>query len=173
MIVDEAGVTVGALYYYFADKQSLYGAAAAEVGAMIIERLEQAAAGATTFGAGLAAALDAAVALHGEDPSLAALVSMMPIEAGRHPELIDELSGVSLGIYAIFRSMAERAVEAGEIDLDVDHVATMSMGLMMGFSLLAKLVPSREMYEGAAAAGRALIEGELSPPARPARRGRR
>src|SRR5271168_1854622 len=70
-IAEEAGVTSGAVYYYFKSKKALVVAVIAEVTAQLLERFERAAGKAVTLQGKLSAILEESIALTDEMPDLA------------------------------------------------------------------------------------------------------
>jgi AcrR family transcriptional regulator len=122
-IADAVGITTGAIYHYYASKADLYVAVYAEVQGIVYTAFEAAVAPHESLVGRFGAALDAAVELNREDPSIAGFVVGVASEAQRHPELRDMLElrrSVSVGF---LQRLARDAKARGELQDDISAEA--------------------------------------------------
>ncbi len=118
-IADAVGITTGAIYHYYASKADLYVAVYAEVQGIVYGAFETAIAPHQTLVWRFSAALDAAVELNREDPSIAGFVVGVASETQRHPELremVELRRSVSIGF--LYR-LATEAKARGELQDDI------------------------------------------------------
>lgn len=118
-IAEGAGITAGAIYHYYPSKVELYVAVYEQVQTKVYEAFDAAVAQHDTLFARFSAALDAAVALNREDPSIAGFVVGVASEAERHPELVERLARAHSVSTRFTRRLANDAVDRGELADDV------------------------------------------------------
>ncbi|HEX9260074.1 MAG TPA: TetR family transcriptional regulator C-terminal domain-containing protein, partial [Acidimicrobiales bacterium] len=130
------------------------------------------------FVARLDAVLDAAVALNGEDSSLAPFISNVASEAARNPDLGARLTPLVTSARSFFAGVVEEAAGAGELAPDVSPQAVVDMinALLSGLARFSELYQTGDRHAHATAALKRLIDGTLVQPtsrqrsgARPAR----
>jgi AcrR family transcriptional regulator len=132
-VVREAGVTRGALYYHFRDKQDLFRAVVEELQQQIMERIEVAAAGAADpwsgLQAGLQAFLDACL-----DPAVQRVVLLDAPSALGWAEWreLDERYG-----FRLLRDALQALMEAGLLERQpVEPLAHLLLGALSAAGLL-------------------------------------
>lgn len=165
LIADAAGVTSGALYYYFGSKGELFAAVCDDSFDFILGRF----AIEITEPAGIRGLfrelLAAAMILNRERPSLAGFVATAPLEARRHPELAP---AVERHVRRRNLLLTER-IRAGQIaglittEFDAAKVGALIGLLLHGFSDAAAEVTPDEL-EAMAALFEHLLDGQLSCP---------
>ena len=173
-IANEAGITTGAIYHYFASKQELFGATAREVQRVVLEEFEEAIAGQDAFTDRVRALLDRSVRLHADDPWLARFVSVEPVELTRHTELRTIVGEGQRGVFRFFVSLATDARDRGELADGVEPlaVANMLVATTMGLALFAAVVDDNARHRGATEAFEDLVTGSLLTPPKDGRRKR-
>lgn len=118
-IAEEAGITTGAIYHYFASKQQLYVTVFTEAEEMVSARLIAARDAAPAgFGSRMRAVLEETTALNFEDPSLARFLVTVGTEARRHVELrplLRSLAGYNQKVFGpvIDDALAHRELPVG------------------------------------------------------------
>lgn len=146
-----AGISTGALYYYFESKLDMYVAVFLELQARIDERMGEVMQKETTFKGRLRGILAVAYDLNREDPAIARFQGTARVDRMRHPELrkaIPHPPGEGAGL---MRDLIDGGVETGEIRPDRKHQAeavikTLFVGLVDGQS--ADSVNQRQAIEG-------------------------
>lgn len=86
-VADRAGITAGALYYYFDSKLDMYVAAFQSLLALVHERLGEAIAAESTFDGSVRTMLEAAYQMDVEDPCLPRFQSVARVDRLRHADL--------------------------------------------------------------------------------------
>jgi AcrR family transcriptional regulator len=86
-ITDAAGVTAPVLYHHFGSKAGLYVAVTEQVNDIVLAAFDEHARDRVALTDRIEGLLDAAVAVHADDPSLAELVIAAPVDFARNPEL--------------------------------------------------------------------------------------
>jgi AcrR family transcriptional regulator len=122
-IADAAGITTGAIYHYYPSKADLYVAVYGEVQTIVYGAFEAAIAPHETLVARFGAALDAAVELNREDPSIAGFVVGVASEAQRHPELSALLEAGRRVSTGFLHRLATDAARRGELAADISPEA--------------------------------------------------
>jgi len=122
-IAREAGVSRGSIYRHFPDKESLYGAVAADQARRYIEELRRRTAPLGSLTDQLVEAADLTVAFLQDNPLNAAMQRTDP-DAFIHLLTTDSHDLLSMGVEAVI-PLIEAAVERGEVrpDLDVRRAA--------------------------------------------------
>ena len=91
MIADQAGITTGAIYHYFASKLDIFCTVEQEVHQYVYRRFALALEGQETMVGKLEMMLETAHGLHRDDPTLARFLASHRIDSQRVPELRDGL----------------------------------------------------------------------------------
>lgn len=112
----QAGISTGALYYYFESKLDMYLAVFHEHQARIDERMNQVMESESTFAGRLRGILEAAHELNLENPFLARFQSAARIDRKRHPELYDALPNPPGEGARLMGRLIGDGVDQGEID---------------------------------------------------------
>jgi len=158
-VAEGAGVTAPAIYQYFGSKAELYAAATDEAVAEVTAHMRADALREGSATASLADIVRSLLALHERDPSLAAFLSALPAELGRHPELARGFKPERTELPGLLMSLFARAVAGGEIRAnDARRVAQMFIACVMGLSQYAALWGEGR---GPATAFAELLEGGL------------
>lgn len=155
-----AGISTGALYYYFESKLDMYVAVFRELQTRIDARMGEVMQEETTFSDRLRGILDAAHDLNKEDPTIARFQGTARVDRMRHPELraaIPNPPGEGAGL---MRQLIDGGVSTGEIHPELRSqaeavVRTMFVGLVDGQS--ADSVNQRRAIDGI----KAWLEGRL------------
>lgn len=165
-----AGISTGALYYYFESKLDMYVAVFRELQARIDERTHAVMDTETTFDARLRGILEVSHALNVEDPYIARFQGTARVDRVRHPELraaIPNPPGEGVGLMA--RLLGD-GVETGEIPPDHrDQVEAVIRVIFVGLVDSVSVNPAvqRIALDGL----NALLDGRLlRPPAQPGAR---
>ncbi|MCZ7526578.1 MAG: TetR/AcrR family transcriptional regulator [Acidimicrobiia bacterium] len=163
VIARRAGITSGAIYHYFESKQDLFRAVAIETQATVLQRFRAALRDDMTVVEKVGSLLDAAVALHREDSSMARFVSTSPMEISRHEDFQDLATGPLLETLRFFEEIAREGRERGEVAPDVTDaaVADMLMATTTGIALFGGFVEDLSAHAETTAAFRRLVEGTL------------
>lgn len=119
-IADRTGITTGAIYHYYVSKAELYIAVYDEVQRIVFCAFEVAIAPHRSLIARFSAALDAAVTLDREDPSITSFVMGVGGEARRNPELRALLAPLRTANGAVMHRLVRDAVDRGELAPHVD-----------------------------------------------------
>src|SRR5277367_4026296 len=119
-IAAEAGLTSGAVYYYFKSKKALVVAVIAEVTSQLLQRFERAAARADTLQSQLIAILEETIAVTDEMPYLASFSVSMRVDGRRYPELARALQYSSGSYYSLYKRLVEEAVARGDLPAGMD-----------------------------------------------------
>jgi AcrR family transcriptional regulator len=139
-IAQHAGVTPAAIYQYFDSKLALYVAAAREAMIEVAAQMRVPAADENSVAAAMSGMVMSLLAVHENDPTLAAFLSVLPHELQRHPELAQHFRVGRGDVSAIMSGVVERAVASGELDAkDAARAAEMFIACMMGLSQYAVL----------------------------------
>jgi AcrR family transcriptional regulator len=134
-IADEAGLTSGAVYYYFRSKKALVVAVLADVTAQLLERFERASERAENLQGKLIAILEETIAVTDEIPDLARFSVSVRVDGQRYPELRRALAHSSGSYYDLYRRLVEQGVEAGDVAPGVDPRDVVDMFSIISFGL--------------------------------------
>ncbi|MCX2931766.1 TetR/AcrR family transcriptional regulator [Mycobacterium sp. CVI_P3] len=134
-IAAEAGLTSGAVYYYFKSKKALVVAVIAEVTSQLLERFERAATRADNLQGQLIAILEETIAVTDEMPYLASFSVSVRVDGRRYPELSRALAFSSGSYYDLYKRLIDEAVERGEISPGVEPRDVADMFGMVNFGL--------------------------------------
>jgi AcrR family transcriptional regulator len=162
-VAEDADITTGAIYHYFESKEDLYRTVADEASEVIFGRFEAAVDAVDGCVEKLLAALDCALELEKEDPTLASFIVSVPVEARRHPELADVARTQSGRNVKFFRGILEEGLATGELAADTDMNGALEMvGAMMGgLARHATLVQDYNRHAAAIVSFQRLIQGDL------------
>ena len=134
-IAEEAGVTSGAVYYYFKSKKALVVAVIAEVTAQLLQRFERATTCVDTLQGQLIAILEETIAVTDEMPHLASFSVSVRVDGRRYPELARALTYSSGSYYDLYKRLVEEAVNRGELAQGVDPRDVTDMFGIISFGL--------------------------------------
>jgi AcrR family transcriptional regulator len=162
----QAGITTGALYYYFDSKLDMYLAVFRHLQQKIDERFASATADQDTFDGKLRAILEAAFVMNVEDPSIARFQGAARTDRARHPELREAIAnapgeGAGLLPGLIATGLATGEIAPGRKDEVAAVVRTMFVGLVDALS--QNPAEQRKAIDGI----HALLDGTLLRPAKP------
>jgi AcrR family transcriptional regulator len=166
-IADEAGITSGALYYYFVSKQELFRALLAEHGEFVVSELAAAAAEEGTVVEKVSAIFDRAARLHREDPYIARFMAVAPTEVSRHADEFvmpaeDHPHGTR-DLRDLFQTIVLDGQANGEVPAIADSVAVANMfvSVALGITQFASLYSDLEAHRAVVEAFKGLIRGQL------------
>src|SRR5277367_4214888 len=134
-IAEEAGVTSGAVYYYFKSKKALVVAVIADVNAQLLARFERATTRVDTLQGQLIAILEETIAVTDEMPHLASFSVSVRVDGRRYPELARALAFSSGSYYDLYKRLIDEAVQRGEIAPGVDPRDVTDMFGIISFGL--------------------------------------
>lgn len=155
-----AGISTGALYYYFESKLDMYLAVFREHQARIDERMNHAMESDSTFAGRIHGILDAAHELNLENPFLARFQSAARIDRKRHPELHDALPNPPGEGARLMGRLIGDGVDRGEIDpLRRDQVTAAVRVILVGLVESASSDPNTHRL--AVQGIKALLDREL------------
>jgi AcrR family transcriptional regulator len=167
-IADDAGVTSGAVYYYFKSKRALVVAVIADVNAQLLVRFERAAEKATTVQGKLTAILEETIAVTDEMPDLAKFSVSVRVDGQRYPELRRALAHSSGSFYKLYRGIIEDGIEDGEVmpGVDPQDLTDMFSIISFGLTMLTVELPG-DRHRVAIRTIERLLAGSLFPSAIP------
>ncbi len=147
LIADAAGVTSGALYYHFGSKSELFAAVCDDSYEAIYERFAGDLNEPADIRGLLHQLLESSLRLNREHPSLAGFVATAPLEARRHPELVDAIDRHVKRRTAVIAERVRAGQDAGLIsaDLDTERVASVVGLVLHGFADAAADVTPDEL----------------------------
>jgi AcrR family transcriptional regulator len=134
-IAREAGVTPRALYHYVASKRDLFAAAADAALRRFIGEVAERVLVHQDARSRLKAYIDVFRALHEEDPSLVAFVSLSALESRWNPDLPDPLSDVVGQLQVANRWLVDDAVRRDELEEGVDPAGASALLEVFGAGL--------------------------------------
>lgn len=163
-LADEAGLTTGAIYHYFASKLDIYVAVYADAREMAYTRFEKAIVGHESFADQLAATLEAAHELNLEDPTLAQFLGSSRVDAARDPALADAVRAIEKELrITFFDDMIDLGIQTGEIaKADRALVAALVRTITVGLTDAVSSDPAR--HRQAVDAINRLLVGNLVNP---------
>jgi AcrR family transcriptional regulator len=167
-IAAEAGLTSGAVYYYFKSKKALVVAVIAEVTSQLLERFERAATRADNLQGQLIAILEETIAVTDEMPHLASFSVSVRVDGRRYPELARALAYSSGSYYDLYKRLIDEAVERGEIAPGVDprDVTDMFGIVSFGLTMFTVELPG-DRHRVAIRTIEKLLAGDLFPASAP------
>lgn len=170
-VAEKAGITTGALYYYFDSKVEMYMAVFEHIQAQINERFAEVLEGETTFDGAIRAILEASYLMNVEDPSLARFQGAARTDRARHAELLDALPTAPGEGSRFIPGLIELGLRTGEIEAArKEQVAAVLRTIFVGLvdALSTDPVEQRVAIDGL----HALLDGTLlrRPARKPAKR---
>ena len=119
MIAEEAGLTTGAIYYYFDKKLDIFAAVHADAQRIVFERFDASVDGLDTFVERLRAVLECAHDLNNEDPSIAQFLGSCRVDAARDATVAAAIAQNRPGRQgSFFNDLIAFGINSGEIDED-------------------------------------------------------
>ena len=163
-IAEEAGLTSGAVYYYFRSKKDLVVAVIGDVTAQLLQRFERAATRANSLQGQLIAILEETIAVTDEMPYLASFSVSIRVDGRRYPELARALQFSSGSYYSLYKRLVEEAVARGELPSRADprDVTDMFGLISFGLTMLTVELPG-DRHRVAIRTIEKLLSGELFP----------
>ncbi len=163
-----AGISTGALYYYFSSKLDMYVEVFWSLQARVDERIDRAMKGVDTLDGRLRAILEVAYSLNAEDPSIARFQGTARVDRIRHPELQEAIPNPPGEGARVMERLIADGVKTGEVTLERRNqvravVRTIFVGLIDSQS--DDLERHRQAIDGLIA----LLDHKLLVPARKAR----
>ncbi len=110
-----AGISTGALYYYFESKLDMYLAVFRELQALIDERMHAVMDTETTFDGRLRGILEAAYSLNVEDPYISRFQGTARVDRMRHPELREAIKNPPGEGAGLMGRLLSDGIASGEI----------------------------------------------------------
>ena len=150
-LIQEAGLSVGAVYRYFRSKNEIISAIAESVAGALTAYLDELLRREprVPIGEAMSLVLDAVDVQVGPDGNFPIALQVWA-EATRDPAIGLIVKDRYDGMRSVFAEFARRAVEAGELppDADVDAVGAALFGMIPGYALQRLLVgyPDKETY---------------------------
>ena len=163
-----AGISTGALYYYFSSKLDMYVEVFWSLQARVDERIDRAMKGVDTLDGRLRAILEVAYSLNAEDPSIARFQGTARVDRIRHLELQEAIPNPPGEGARVMERLIADGVKTGEVTLERRNqvravVRTIFVGLIDSQS--DDLERHRQAIDGLIA----LLDHKLLVPARKAR----
>ncbi len=161
-----AGITAGALYYYFGSKLDLYLNVHEDVQRRVYGEFGAATENASGFLEKFEAVLDAAHRLNESDPTFAAFLGVARADMRRHREIAEALAAHATRRSDFFIRLVDAGVESGEIceanrDYMNEFVTIILIGLTDGVS------DDSERHERAVTSIKMAVRGQLLTNAAP------
>lgn len=131
------GMTHAALYAYYPSKAALYQATCEHAQSLLLPAYVEAIADTNTLREQLREILHVGVKAHETDSSITGLLSAIPLEIRRHPELRELMLGQQNMTVQVLADAFKKAQQRGEINSDAspeDQVITI-MGAAVGIAL--------------------------------------
>ena len=171
-VAEQAGITTGALYYYFDSKLEMYLAVYAELAARVNERLTGAMEAESTFAGKLRAVLEAVYQMNLEDPSIARFLGTARVDRLRHKELLLAIPNSPGEGAQLVGPMLDAGIDAGEVDADRrDVIAAVMRTIFVGLTDNSALSADPAYHRRAIDGIESLFDGGLvRRPRRAARR---
>ncbi len=157
-----AGITTGALYYYFDSKLAMYLTVYWELAALVNERLNSAMHQESTFAGKFRAVMEAVYQMNREDPSIARFLGTVRVDRMRHEELrsaIPHSPGEGANLVA---PMVDAGIEFGEIDPERREVIEAVMRtIFVGLTDVSAQMADPQYHRRAIDGLEALFAGDL------------
>ena len=110
-----AGISTGAIYYYFSSKLDMYVEVFWSLQARVDERIDSAMKDVDTLDGRLRAILEVAYSLNAEDPSIARFQGTARVDRIRHPELLEAIPNPPGEGARVMERLIADGVKSGEI----------------------------------------------------------
>ncbi|WP_322754223.1 TetR/AcrR family transcriptional regulator [Frankia sp. Cas3] len=157
-----AGITTGALYYYFDSKLAMYLTVYWELAALVNERLNSAMHEESTFSGKFRAVMEAVYQMNREDPSIARFLGTARVDRMRHEELrsaIPHSPGEGANLVA---PMVDAGIEFGEIDPERrDVIEAVMRTIFVGLTDVSAQMADPQYHRRAIDGLEALFAGDL------------
>jgi AcrR family transcriptional regulator len=161
-VAAQAGITTGALYYYFDSKLDMYLAVYAELAARVNERLTGAMESESTFAAKLRAVLETVYQMNIEDPSIARFLGTARVDRLRHKELLVAIPNSPGEGVQLVGPMLDAGIDSGEVDADRrDVIAAVMRTIFVGLTDNSALSADPAYHRRAIDGIEALFDGDL------------
>lgn len=148
-LIQEAGLSVGAVYRYFKSKNEIINAIAETVAGGLLAHVHEVVDKNLPLVDGMGAVLDAIEVQVGPDGNFPLAVQIWA-ESTLDPSIGDIVRGRYQGMRGAFEQLAEGAVARGELppDTDIGAVGTVLFGIIPGYALQRMIVglPDKETY---------------------------
>ncbi len=159
-LAQRAGITAGALYYYFGSKLDLYLSVHEDVQRRVYGQFNEATDREVGFLAKFDAVLDVAHTLNESDPTFAAFLGVVRADMRRHREIAEALAAHAARRNEFFVRLVDAGVETGEIDVAdrefmIEFVTIILIGLTDGVS------DDSERHQRAVTSIKKAVRGEL------------
>lgn len=118
-LAKSAGITTAAIYHYFPSKIEMYVAVFMDVQKLVCETIENSVSTDCNITQNVSSMVDALAALTIREPAVVSFVLSVSSEAHRHPELMKAVLPVRGQIGRILLTLAEQAVERGEVNSEI------------------------------------------------------
>ena len=171
-IAEQAGITTGAIYHYFASKKDVYLAVFEETDRVILTRYGEVTSDSSLgFDDMVARLLEVSSQMNSEDENLAAFLASASVDAQRDPDLLPTYREHDRKMMGFFSQLVDTGVEEGVLDerlrsdiLDAIRVIT------LGMTWFSVRVHDPEAHRRATAATIQAMRGQLFPASQPSRR---
>ena len=163
-VAEDAGLTSGAVYYYYPSKQHLLVALAESVAEQGASRLRVAAERHDRFTRRTDAIFDELARVHEESPDFARFILVLSTDVARYPELDHAYEAGNVAFGELCRWLTDEAIAAGDLHDDADRngVVNLVAAVIGGvISMLATLPASH--HDGLILAAKHLFKGSLLP----------
>lgn len=114
-----AGITTAAIYHYFPSKVDMYVAVFMDVQNLVCKTIQDSVSADREITENISSMVDALATLTRREPAVVSFVLSVSGEAHRHPELMKAVLPVGNQIGRILLTIAESAVERGEVNSDI------------------------------------------------------
>jgi AcrR family transcriptional regulator len=162
-IADECDLSAAALYHHFGTKIALYEAVSESVYPSMIEAYQRGLNDTAGLRARIKVIMNVSIELNRHRPSLAGFVMGAPVEARRHPELAEIVSGHFGVVERFIEQLVDDARGAGELSGDVSRtdVVDLLLSILHGFAHLAYRADSAERHARVVSVFERLLDGVL------------
>lgn len=162
-IAAAAGITPGAIYHYVSSKADLYAAVYREVQDLVMSAFAATLDEHHTLVARFSAALDAAVRLNRQDPSLSGFLVGSAHELRTHPELREALGDQPVRASGYVAQLVRDAQANGELADGVDPRALEDLlGVVLsGLARFSTVTQDADRHEAAVGVLKRFLSGEL------------
>jgi AcrR family transcriptional regulator len=159
-VADNAGVTTGAIYHYFASKFDLYRAVNNDVQSHAYTQFEAVVDASDGFVDGLEGVLELAHRINLEDPSLAHFLGAVRVDVRRNPELRSLVKPTTIRRERFIESLVDIGIATGELDAsDRERTTALIRAILVG--LVDAVSDDPKAHRAAVDAVEMLLEGKL------------
>ena len=114
-----AGITTAAIYHYFPSKVDMYVAVFMDVQSLVCKTIQDSVSADREITENISSMVDALATLTRREPAVVSFVLSVSAEAHRHPELMKAVLPIGNQIGRILLTIAESAVERGEVNPEI------------------------------------------------------